>query len=316
MNQEHDVIVIGGGPAGLTAGLYCARDRLASLLIEKGVIGGKITEASRVDNYPGFPEGISGTELTRLMDEQARKYGLEEVFAEVTSLDIKGGQKVVKTTEGDFVARVVIIAGGSERGKLGIPGEETFTGRGVSYCATCDAPFFTDKPVAVVGGGNAALSEAMHIAKFASKVTIIHRRNQLRATAVAQERARAEPKTEFRLNTVVEAIEGKDSVDQLRLRNVTTNETSVIRVAGIFIAVGLKPNTNYLKGVLPLDEQGHIITNERMQTKIPGIFAAGDIRTGSIKQTVSACGDGATAAFYAKSFIDGQWIASPSPVKA
>ena len=317
MNKKYkyDVVIIGGGPAGLTAGLYSARDRLSSLLIEKGAIGGKITEAGRVDNYPGFPEGISGLELTKLMDEQAKKYGLEEVFAEVTALEIKDGQKVVKTTEGNFIARAVIIAGGSERGKLGVPGEEGFTGRGVSYCATCDAPFFADTPVAVVGGGNAALDEAKHLAKFASQVSNLHRRYQHRATAVVQEKAFAEPKIEFLLNTVVEAIEGKDSVQRLRLRQVTTGEKSALRVAGVFIAVGLKPNTDYLKGILPLDEQGHIIISERMQTKIPGIFAAGDIRSGSIRQTVAACGDGATAALSAKKFINEEQVSSSPSVE-
>ncbi len=306
MNKEYDIVIIGGGPAGLAAGLYSARDRLASLLIEKGLIGGKVTEAEQVDNYPGFPEGISGLELTKLMDEQARKYGLDEVFAEVTALEIKDGQKLVKTTEGDFTARAIIIAGGSERGKLGIPGEKEFTGRGVSYCSTCDAPFFADKPVAVVGGGNAALFEAMHLTKFASKVTVIHRRGEFRATAVVQEKARAEPRIEFLLNTIVEAIEGKDFVQRLGLKNVTTGKKSFLEVPGVFIAVGLKPNTNYLKEILPLDEQGHIITDVQMKTRVQGMFAAGDIRTGSIKQTIAACGDGATAAFYAKRFIGGE----------
>ena len=315
MNKKYDVVIIGGGPAGLTAGLYSARDRLASLLIEKGLVGGKISEAGRVDNYPGFPEGISGLELTRLMDKQAKKYGLEEVFSEATALEIKGGRKVVMTTEGNFTGRAVIVAGGSERGKLGVPGEKEFTGRGVSYCSTCDAPFFTGKPVAVVGGGNTALYEAMHLAKFASRVTVIHRRNQLRATAVVQEKAFAEPRIEFFLSTVVEAIEGKDAVQRLRLRQVATGEKSVLEVPGVFIAVGLKPNTEYLKEILPLDEQGHIITDERMQTRIPGMFAAGDIRSGSIGQTIAACGDGATAALYAKKFIDEEQVSSSPSVE-
>jgi len=304
MSKEYDVVIIGGGPAGLTAGLYSARDRLSSLLIEKGVIGGKITEAERVDNYPGFPEGISGLELTKLMHEQAVKYGLEAIYSEVTALEIKDKQKVVVTTQGNFAARAVIIAGGSEREKLSVPGEKELTGKGVSYCATCDAPFFSGKPVAVVGGGNAAIYEALHLAKFASRVTIIHRRDRLRATTIVQERAFAEPKIEFLWNTVVQAIEGKNFVERIRLGQVITGEQSALEVAGIFMAIGLKPNTDYLKDVLPLDELGHIIINERMETKIPGVFAAGDIRSGSIRQTISAAGDGATAAFYAKRFIE------------
>jgi thioredoxin reductase (NADPH) len=304
LNKEYDVVIIGGGPAGLSAGIYASRDRLNCLLIERGIIGGKITEAELVDNYPGFPQGISGTELTELMHEQAEKYGLVTIFAEVTSLEIKGEPKIIKTTNGDFVARAVIIAGGSERGKLGIPGEKEFTGRGVSYCATCDGPFFKDKPVAVVGGGNAAIFEALHLTKFAAKVTVIHRRQLLRATAVLQEKAFAQARIEFLLDTVVKAIEGKNFVQRLRLQNVKTEEQSFLEVSGVFMAVGLKPNTEYLKNILPLDKQGYIITDEQMKTKIPGIFAAGDIRSGSIRQTVAAAGDGAIAAISAKNFIE------------
>jgi len=304
VNKEYDVVIIGGGPAGLTSGIYASRDRLNCLLIEMGIIGGKINEAELVDNYPGFPQGISGIELTKLMHEQATKYGLKSTFAEVTSLEIEGEQKVIKTTDGDFVARAVIIAGGSERGKLGVPGEKEFTGKGVSYCATCDGPFFKDKPVAVVGGGNAAIYEALHLTKFASKVTVVHRRDLLRATVVIQEKAFAEAKIEFLLDTVVKAIEGKDFVQKLKVQNVKTEKQSILEVAGVFMAVGLKPNTEYLKNTIPLDKQGHIITDEQMKTKIPGIFAAGDIRSGSIRQTVAAAGDGAIAAISAKNFIE------------
>ncbi|MEE8204761.1 MAG: thioredoxin-disulfide reductase [Dehalococcoidales bacterium] len=306
MGKEYDVVIIGGGPAGLTAGLYAARARNSSLLIERGLIGGMITEAEKVDNYPGFPEGISGYDLSELMHQQATRYGLETTFAEATGLEIKEGQKVIKTDNGNFVARTVIIAGGSQRQKLGAPGEKEFTGKGVSYCATCDAPFFSGKAVAVVGGGNTAIYEALHLVKFAARVTVIHRRSQLRATAVAQEKAFAEPKIKFLWNTVAEAIEGQDFVQRLRLRQVVTGKKSILEVAGIFIAIGLKPNTVYLRDTLPLDKLGHIITDERMQTKIPGVFAAGDIRHNSIQQAIASAGDGATAAFYAKKFIDGE----------
>ncbi len=303
MNKEYDVVIIGGGPAGLTAGLYTARAKQSSLLIDKMMVGGMITEAAQVDNYPGFPEGISGLELGELMHKQATKYGLKTITAGVTAIELEQGLKVIKTTEGDFVARTVIIASGSERQKLGVPGEKEFTGKGVSYCATCDAPFFKEQPVAVVGGGDAAIDEALHLTKFASKVTVIHRRDRLRATAVLQEKAFAEPKIEFRWNSVVEAIEGGDFVERLRLRQIISGEKSVLRVAGVFVSVGLKPDTDYLKGALPLDASGHIITNEKMETRVAGIFAAGDIRAGSIRQAIAAAGDGATAAFYAKEFI-------------
>lgn len=302
-NQKYDVVIIGGGPAGLTAGLYTSRARLSSVLIEKAAAGGWIVNAELVENYPGFPQGISGLELAELMNEQATKYGLEILLAEVTGLELKGEQKIVETTEGNFVAKAVIIATGSERVKLGVPGEKEFIGKGVSYCALCDAPLFRDQPVAVVGGGNAAINEALDLSKFASKIVVIHRRQELRATRILQERAFAEPKIEFLWNTVVEAIEGEDVVRRLRLRNVLNGEESTLDISGIFVATGSKPNTDYLKGVLPLDATGAIITNEKMETGVPGIFAAGDIRSNSIRQVIAATGDGATAAIYAERFI-------------
>jgi thioredoxin reductase (NADPH) len=303
MNREYEVVIIGGGPAGLTAGIYTSRARLNSLLIEKGVVGGQIIDAEQVENYPGFPEGISGLELGQLMHQQAAKYGLKTIIAEATGVKPQPKPIVVETTEGDFTARAVIIASGSERHKLGIPGEEEFTGKGVSYCATCDAAFFRDLPVAVIGGGNAAITEALHLTKFASRVTVIHRRNQLRASGIMQEKASAEPKIEFRWDTVAEAIEGENSVKRIRLRQVKTGEKSTLDVAGVFISVGLKPSTDYLKGILPLDDGGYVITNNKMETEIPGILAAGDIRHDSARQAITAAGDGATAAFYAEKFI-------------
>jgi len=304
-DKRYDVVIIGGGPAGLTAGLYASRARLSSLLIEKMAAGGWVVNAGLVENYPGFPQGIGGLELADLMSEQAKKYGLEVLLAEVTGLELEEGQKIVKTSEGDFAAKAVIITAGSDRVKLNVPGEEEFTGRGVAYCAICDAALFRDKPVAVAGGGNAAISEALELAKFASKVVVIHRRQQLRAARILQERAFAEPKIEFLWDTVVEEIEGDNVVKSLRLRNVANGEKSVLDISGIFVALGFIPNTAYLKGVLPLDEAGAIITNEKMETGVPGIFAAGDIRSSSIRQVVAAAGDGAVAAIYAEKFITG-----------
>jgi len=303
--REYDVVIVGGGPAGLAAGIYTARARLSSLLIEKMIAGGWIVNAGLVENYPGFPQGITGSELAQSMEQQAAKFGLETLNAEVTGLELKGKRKVVRTTEGDIVAKAVIIAGGSDRVKLGVPGEEAFTGRGVAYCAICDGAFYRDLPVAVVGGSNVAINEALELCKFASKVTVIHRRQELRATKILQERAFAESKIEFLWNTVVEAIEGEEVVKSLRLRNVLTEEKSVLKVSGIFVAVGFKPSTDYLKGVLSLDANGAIITNEKMETSVPGIFAAGDIRSNSIRQTIAAAGDGAVAAIYAGRFIAG-----------
>jgi len=237
------------------------------------------------------------------MHQQATKYGQKTLLAEVTGLELQGEQKVIRTTEGDFIAKAVIIAGGSERQKLGVSGEEEFTGKGVSYCATCDAAFFREQPVAVVGGGDAAITEALHLTKFASRVTVIHRRDQLRASRILQEKAFSQPKIEFRWNSIVEKIEGGDLVKRIRLRQVKTGEESALEVAGIFISTGLKPNTDYLKGILSLDVTGLIITDEKMETKIPGIFAAGDIRHNSARQAITAAGDGATAAIYAEKFI-------------
>lgn len=302
-NRVRDVIIVGGGPAGLTAGIYTSRSRLDSLLTEKGLFGGQITNAEWVENFPGFPDGISGIDLGQQMNDQAARFGLETILSEVTGLELQGDLKVLKTTEGDFTARTVILAGGSERLKLGVPGEEEFAGKGVSYCATCDAAFFREQPVAVAGGGDAAVTEALHLAKLTSKVTVIHRRDQLRATKILQEKAFAEPKIDFAWDSVVEKVEGKDFVHGLRLRNVKTDQHSDLEVAGLFVSIGFRPDTDYLKGLLTLDDIGHIITNEKMETGIAGIFAAGDIRQNSGRQAITAAGDGATAAIYAEKYL-------------
>lgn len=304
MDKGYDVIIIGGGPAGLTAGLYTSRDKLNSLLIEGGAIGGNMAEASQIDNYPGFPDGINGLELAQLMHQQAEKYGLKTLYSSVTAIEVKDKQKVVKTAEGDFTAKVVIITGGSERQKLGVAGEDEFTGKGVSFCATCDGPLFRDKAVAVVGGGNVAVSETLHLARFASKVTVIHRRDQLRASGILRERAFADAKIDFRWHTVVEAIEGGAFVERLHLRHLKTEQKSSLEVAAVFISIGLKPHTGYLKDIVPLDDLGQIMVNDKMETGVPGFFAAGDIRHHSIRQVIAAAGDGAVAAYYAQKFIN------------
>jgi thioredoxin reductase (NADPH) len=305
MNKLYDVFIIGGGPAGLTAGLYTSRDRLSSLLSENGLIGGNMNNAETIDNYPAFPDGIGGIELANLMQKQSEKYGLEIISAEVLSVAIEGDKRIISTSVGDFTARALIIAGGSERVNLGVTGEKEFSGRGVSYCATCDGPLFNGKTVAVIGGGNTAIYEALHLTKFASKVYLIHRRDSLRATAILQEKARSEPGIEFVLDSVVEAIEGDNVVHKLRLQNVKSGSQSILEVDGVFIAIGLKHNTGYLGDILQLDKPGNIITDGQMKTNIAGILAAGDIRAGSIRQVVAAAGDGAVAAISAKNYIDG-----------
>jgi thioredoxin reductase (NADPH) len=299
MAREYQLIIMGGGPAGLSAGIYAARNKLNTLLVEKAMVGGLAVYAELIENYPGFPDGIGGMELGELMLKQGEKFGLKTLTAEINSLEIQGQQKIVKTSEGELAARAVIIALGSERINMNVPGEKEFVGRGVSYCATCDAAFFREKLVAVVGGGDSAISEALHLAKFASKVSVIHRRDQFRATPIFVDKAREEPKINFILDTTVDSVEGDNAVEKLRLNNVKTNQKSTLPVSGVFVSIGQRPNTDIFKGVLPLDANGYIITNEKMETTIPGVLAAGDIRSNSIRQTISAAGDGATAAIYA-----------------
>ena len=302
---RYDVIIIGGGPAGLTAGLYTSRAGLKSLLLERGALGGQMVNARLVENYPGFPEGISGPELGSLMHHQAIRYGLEVVTAEVTGTS-QGQLYSVSTTEGNFEATVVIIAAGSEYRKLGVAGEERLSGHGVSYCATCDGFFFRDRQVAVVGGGDTAITDALELSQHASKVYVIHRRDQLRAGKALQQRAFAHPKLEFIWDTVVEEILGDKTLEELKLRNVKTGQQSNLKVDGVFVAVGLMPNSQLFFNILELDDAGYIVTDEVMATSAPGIFAAGDIRRNSPRQIASAVGDGVTAAKSAFEYVQEQ----------
>jgi thioredoxin reductase (NADPH) len=301
--SRYDVIIIGGGPAGLTAALYSARGKLKTLVIEGSAIGGRMAEAWEIENYPGFTEPVHGYDLGQKMFEQANKFGVEHAQTSVIGIKVDGTDKTVTTGLGDYVAPAVIIAGGSERRKLGVPGEKELTGRGVSFCATCDGPFFREKVVAVIGGGNGALNEATHISHFAGKVYVIHRRDSMRATKVLQDKAFADPKISFIWDTEVTAIEGIDSVERLKLKNVKTGGESTLELQGVFIAVGLVPNTDYLKGLVNIDPYGAVITNDKMETNVPGIYAAGDVRANSVRQVVTAAGDGATAAVYAQKYI-------------
>ncbi|MFA5629032.1 MAG: thioredoxin-disulfide reductase [Dehalococcoidales bacterium] len=311
MSKLYDIIIIGGGPAGLTAGLYASRNKHSTLLIEKGLIGGITNETEKIDNYPGFPQGISGMDLTNLMHEQALLYGTEVVNDGVTAVTIKDNIKTVKTSGGDYSAKALIITGGSERRKMNAVGENEFSGKGVSYCATCDGPFFRDKTVAVVGGGNAALYEALHMAKFASKVFLIHRRDEFRATPVVQDKVFAEPKIEIIWNGVIKEVSGEMFVKQIRLADTKTGEESLINVDGVFVSIGLVPSTDYLKDIVTLNERGSVIVNDRMETGVPGIYAAGDIRANSIRQVVSAAGDGAVAAISAGDYVENRFNPQP-----
>lgn len=300
--SSYEIIIIGGGPGGLTAGLYASRAGLKTLLVERGLFGGQMVNAQHVENYPGFPDGISGFDLASLMHQQATKYGLETVTAEFTGLKQNRTYDVF-TSDGDFEAEAIIIASGSEHTKLGVASEEKLVGRGVSYCATCDGFLFRDREVAVVGGGDTAITDALELSQHASQIYVIHRRDQLRAGQVLQQRAFADPKIKLIWNTIVEDITGEATVSGLKLQNVKSGEISILRLDGVFVAVGLKPNSQYFAGVVDIAETGHIITDELMATSAPGIFAIGDIRRNSVRQVSSAVGDGATAAISAFKYI-------------
>jgi thioredoxin reductase (NADPH) len=293
--SKYQIVIIGGGPAGLTAGLYASRAGLRSLLLEGGIPGGQITNARLVENYPGFPEGISGPELGQCMHRQAVKYGLETVPIEATCVST-GHAYEVSTTEGNIQAESIIIATGSEYKKLGVIGEERLSGRGVSYCATCDGFFFRDRQVAVVGGGDTAITDALELSQHANKVYVIHRRDQFRATKALQEKAFSQPKIELVWDTVVAEVVGDNMLRNLRLRNVKTGQSSNLEVDGLFVAVGLAPNSHLFSRLVTVDEAGFIMTDELMRTSAPGIFAAGDIRQNSFRQAITAAGDGAAAA--------------------
>ena len=310
MNQTYDIIIIGGGAAGFTAGLYAARDRCKSLLLERFSAGGQVLNCERIENFPGFPDGIAGYTLGPYLQQQATQMGLEMKLAEVEEIRLEGDNKVLQTTEGEFSARALIIAAGSSFARLGIPGEEEFIGKGVSHCASCDGAFFMEQPVAVVGGGDTALDEGVHLTQYASKVLIFHRREELGAGKLLQERAVANDKVEFHGNTVVQAIKGEDIVNRIQVEDLKTGNKSLVSVAGVFIYVGLTPNTQFLGNLLALDGGGHIITDIGMRTKVPGILAAGDIRQHSARQLISAAGDGATAALAAIRYLRvGEWPA-------
>jgi len=300
--KEYEIVIIGGGPAGLAAGLYAARARRKTVLLEKGVIGGQIALTELVENYPGIPS-INGFDLAQAMLNQAESYGLETEYAETTAIEQEGRLWLVRTAEDEYVAKAVIVTAGADYNKLGVPGEERLTGRGVSYCATCDAAFFKEQHVAVVGGGDAALDEGLFTTRFADKVTVFHRRDKLRASAILQERAFANPKMEFVWNTVVTEILGEDGVTGVRLHNRETGEDSTMDVAGVFIFIGQHPNTGFLGGLVPLDEGGHALVSEWMETELPGLYVAGDARRNSARQVVSSAGDGATAAIAAEHYL-------------
>lgn len=297
----HDLIIIGGGPAGLTAAIYAGRSRLDTLLIEKMAVGGRILMSETIENYPGFPGGISTHELTARMEAQVKELGVKIINDEV--LDIDCLKKTVKVTSGDYQARAIIIASGARPRKLNIPGEEKYTGRGVSYCATCDGPFFKEKKVVIVGGGNAVAEEAIYLSRFASSVSVIHRRQDLRAAPILQEKMQENKKINFILNSVVMEIKGSQKVEAVTIKDVSSGKEKDFNCEGVFIYIGYEPETTFLKGKLKMDEAGFMVTDENMAASVEGVFACGDCRKKGLYQVINACADGAVAADSAYKFI-------------
>ena len=300
---DYDIIIVGAGPAGLTAGIYAGRARLKTLLLEKLIHGGQVMTTDLVENYPGFPEGISGFELSDRMRKQAERFGLEFRSGEVVELTPGPDYHLLRLEGEELRAGAVIIASGARYRSLGAPGEEAFTGKGVSYCATCDGALYRGETIAVVGGGDTALTDTLFLCRFAAKIHLIHRRNAFRGEKFLQEQVFAQEKVEIHWDTVVQEIQGSQVLEALQLENVKTGEVSRLPVAGVFIFVGITPNTAWLKGRIPVDEWGFIFTNAQMATSIPGIFAAGDVRSKLLRQIATAVGDGATAAFVAENYL-------------
>jgi thioredoxin reductase (NADPH) len=298
----YDLIIIGGGPAGLTAAIYALRARLKTILLEREIIGGQIAVSDVIENYPGFPS-ISGPELMEKFEAHAKGLGLEVKFASVENIELDGKMKVLKTSEGEFRAKAVIVATGAKPSMLGVPGEKEFYGKGVSSCATCDGPFFKDQRVMVVGGGDTAVKEAVFLSKIAAKVYIVHRRNQLRAEKILQEKALNTPNMEIMWSHILKEVRGdKTGVKAVVVEDLKTKKTKDMEMEGVFIFVGINPKTDFVD--VEKDENGFIKTNQRMETSVPGIYAAGDCRTTPLWQVSTAVGDGAIAAFVAQEHIE------------
>ena len=302
--SDYDLIIAGGGPAGLTAGLYAARSRMRVLLIEKMAPGGQAATTFHIENYPGFPDGIAGPDLAQAMETQARKFGLEVAFGEVKALASREPFWELEYEDKKLLAKGIIIATGVESKKLGIPGEETLRGRGVSYCGTCDGPFFKGQEIGVIGGGDSAVDEALYLTRFASRVYLIHRRRSLRAEKILQERAFQNPKIEILWDTIVTKVLGETGVEGLEIMDLRSKDCRTLPLSGVFFYVGLLAKTEFLKGIVSLDEQGYVMTDDNMATSARGVFAAGDVRRKILRQVATAVGDGAAAAFAAERYIE------------
>jgi thioredoxin reductase (NADPH) len=302
--KTSQLIIVGGGPAGLTAGLYAARARLEVLLLESVAPGGQLTRTYRIDNWPGDVDGVNGYDLAERMRGHGQRFGLKITSATLEAISLEGEEKILTTSQGQFKASTVIIATGASPASLNIKGEKEYLGRGVSYCATCDAPFYRDMRVAVVGGGNTAVEEAIYLTRFAREVRLIHRRDQLRASAILQEELEKH-KVKKELSATVAEISGNGQVSRIRLRDLKTDRLKNLEVDGVFIFVGNVPQTGFGAPGLVKDAQGFIITDQTLQTSLPGVFAAGDCRQNPLKQVVTAAGEGALAAFMAQKYLSG-----------
>jgi len=299
----HDLIIIGAGPAGLTAAIYAARGGLKTIVIESMMPGGQAAATEIIENYPGFPEGISGFDLTNTFYQQAVKQGAEFLFEQVVEMRLTGPVKKIVTEKQTVEGRAVIIAAGSKPRFLGVEGEKEFHGRGVSYCATCDGAFYKEKILAVIGGGNAALEEGVYLTKFASKVYIVHRREEFRAEEAAVQKAKRSEKVSFLINYTVKEIKGNNKVEKIVLKHVQSGELKEIEVDGVFIYIGTEPNTKFASDYFQTDERGYIITDQLLRTSIEGVYAAGDIRNTPLRQIATAIGDGALAAVQAEKYL-------------
>lgn len=301
---DFDTVILGGGPGGFAAGIYAARGAVSTAIVDISMLGGQPSNYLELENYPGFAQ-IGGYELMEKFEEHADKFGVNKFpMQEIVSVDLLSNPKVIVTNEAEFRAKSVIIATGAKPMKLGVPGEEEFVGRGVSYCAVCDGAFYKDKVVAVVGGGNSAVEEAMYLTKFASKVYVIHRRNELRADKIVQERAFKNEKLEFVWDTVVKEIQGSDLVNSIVVENVKSGETSSITVNGIFPYIGILPNVDNFTGQIEQDQRGFIVTDETMKTSVDGVYAIGDVRVTPLRQVITAAADGAIGAVYAVKYLE------------
>ena len=301
---EFDTVILGGGPAGLSAAIYASRGAVSTAVIDVSMMGGQPSNYLELENYPGFPI-VGGFDLMEKFEEHADKFGVQKFpMQEIKKIDLTSNPKVILTNECEFKAKTVIIATGAQPMKLGVPGEAEFVGRGVSYCAVCDGAFYKNKIVAVVGGGNAAVEEAMYLTKFADKVYVIHRRDELRADRIVQERAFKNDKIEFIWNSVVKEIKGEDLVNTAVLENVKTGERTNLAVNGVFPYIGMTPNVENITGQLEQDANGFILTDETMQTSVEGVFAVGDVRKTPLRQVITAAADGAVGAVYAVKYLE------------